>query len=346
MTTLILHTADPDTMLSHMAFYGLGAILDDAGVEVRLDWTSGARPRPQLHTNCPDENAAAEIVHAHAQQYAADGSWVQQDIELGGTARGLMSPRLSQLRTIENWTRLQQARHTVLDTLTTDRRWLDLQQIAALGQPAYWRHNIKGEPLQDDGASRLDMQPRNQGSEIVGTRLRRLADTVAARKPHQVLDGLRGDTITDEAGNNKADSRTATGFAPPGPTDNAIAWCALWGISQLPTTLRISTIAITTGHLGRSRREWFYAPVWHQPWRIARLRTILASAQLRTAAAAGLPLPNGTINALTTTAAQAWLSARHVVGVMRFPIDRFGSDNAPERRAQRGDPSPTSVPRR
>jgi CRISPR-associated protein Csb3 len=91
------------------------------------------------------------------------------------------------------------------------------------------------------------------------------------------------------------------------------------------------------GHIGHTRREWFYLPVWHQQWRPARLRTVLASTQLRTAASDRLPptvrdLPSP----VAITAARRWLAARGAAGVIRFPIERFGSDNAPERRAMRG----------
>jgi CRISPR-associated protein Csb3 len=99
--------------------------------------------------------------------------------------------------------------------------------------------------------------------------------------------------------------------------------------------------------LGLSRNEWFYAPVWHLQWRPARLRSILASAQLRTFAHDGLlddelsstvrDMPPPT----ALTAARQWLSTRGVAGVVRFPIERFGSDNAPERRAMRGSLVPT-----
>src|SRR5690606_8685909 len=102
--------------------------------------------------------------------------------------------------------------------------------------------------------------PRNRGSEIVGTRLRTLAAKVADRSPQAVASGLRGTVVRDEAGNDEPDSRTPTGLAPPGPTYNALAWCALWGISQFPVAMRVSTggrsgTAITSGHLGSSRTE-------------------------------------------------------------------------------------------
>ncbi|MGH3565329.1 MAG: hypothetical protein ACRDRH_04725 [Pseudonocardia sp.] len=52
-------------------------------------------------------------------------------------------------------------------------------------------------------------------------------------------------------------------------------------------------------------------------------------------AGVGLPDPWGTESA-RAVGARDWLAARGVVGVVRFPIERFGSDNAPERRAMLG----------
>ena len=82
---------------------------------------------------------------------------------------------------------------------------------------------MSGVPCCDSAASRLEMQPRNIGSEFVGTRLRKLADAVAARPAAQILSGLLGDSERDEAGGDAADSRTATGLAAPGPGKDELA---------------------------------------------------------------------------------------------------------------------------
>lgn len=338
-----MQRGDPSVALSHLALYGLGAILADAGYEVRLSWTKQVRARPCLTGPELDGERIGVAVRDHAARRTDRGDWLNCDVTLKGSARGLMSPRLTQFPDRQTWQRVQQARHAVLDQLTAQQRHLDLQLIGALGEPAYWSLDDKQQTRPDDGASRWEMQPRNQGSEIVGSRLRKLAAAVATRTPAQVTTGLQGSTVDDEIGNDKPDSRTPTGLATPGPTDNALAWCALWGISQLPIAMRVSTgnrpaPAISTGHIGRSRREWFYTPVWHQQWHPARLRSMLASGQLRTAAYAGLPLPaRDQPPATAITAARGWLTARQVVALMRFPIERFGSGNAPERRAMRGE---------
>jgi CRISPR-associated protein Csb3 len=342
MTEIILGSCEPRSLLSHMALYGLGAILEAGGArDVRLGWTKSANSRPFASVQDLSDIAVAELVREHARTLTVEGSWLHASF-LQKTAkdeklRGLMSPRLSRFDE-ETWPRVQQLRHEVLDALTDGHQWLDLRFLAALGEPSYWSFNRKGDSLQDDGASRLEMQPRNQGAEFVGTRLRKLAAAVSARDPMTILSGIQGDSVVDEAGNGSADSRTATGLAGLGPTDNALAWCALWGISQFPIAMRVNSSADTSGHLSHRRDEWFYMPLWKGEWRPAGLRTILASQFPRVLAARGLSLEKYTDADVAT--AGAWLASRGVEGVFRFPVHVFGSDNAPERRAMRGEPIP------
>lgn len=337
MNEIVLGRGDVHALLSHLALYGLGAILDNAGVaDVRVSWGSGMQPLPRVTGQAVSSPVVDQVVGAHARAHAADPSWVQRDIALKGKDRGLMSPRITPIAEAETWKRLRMGRNHQLDQLTGSHAWQDLRFLAALGEPCYWSHNRQGDPLQDDGASRLEMQPRNQGSEFIGTRLRKLAAAVAARAPGAVGGGIEGTESVDEIGAGKVDSRTPTGLASPGPTDNALAWCAMWGIAQLPSAARVNATALTSGHLGRSRSEWFYMPVWEAPWRPARLRSVLASRQLRDAAATGLP-DRWTVDAVREMKARTWLATRGVIGVVRFPIQRFGSDSAPERRAMRGD---------
>lgn len=343
MNGIVLGRGDVRTLLSHLALYGLAALLDEAGVpDVRLSWTPGMQPLPRVVCESLTRDVLGKVVGDHARVHAAGPSWVQRDIELKGTARGLMSPRLTPFGDLDVWKRVELARHRELDLLTDDRAWPDLRFLAALGEPCYWSHNRQDVPLQDDGASRLEMQPRNQGSEFVGSRLRKLAGKVAARGSDAVAAGIEGTLPVDEIGSDRVDSRTPTGLASPGPTDNALAWCALWGIGQLPSTPRIDAAAVTSGHLGRSRREWFYVPVWEAAWRPSRLRSVLASQQLHDAATRDLA-DRSAADPAREVRSRSWLAARGVIGIVRFPIERFGSDSAPERRAMRGVTLPTAA---
>lgn len=338
----VLRGADVRWLIWHMALYGLAAILDDAGVPgVRLGWSREVQAKPTITGARLDPVMVADAVLSHARKHAAEDSWIRRDILLKGTARGLMSPRLASIGgDVRTWSELQQARHEVIDALVDSGDVLAVRLVGALGQPAYWSRNRRGEMLQDDGASRLEMQPRNQGSEIVRNRLRPLAEAVAGRTPEAVLAGLNGDSRRDEVGKDSPSSRTATGFAAPGPTDNAVAWCALWGISCFPIAQRVDVTrggaAVTSGHVRVNRVEWFFIPVWNRSWTLARARTVLASKAL---VAAGVSrLDNAAVSGPERITADSWLRDRGVHGLVGFRVDRFGSDSAPERRALRGEP--------
>ena len=357
MNQITLGTCSPDALLSHLALYGLAAILESGGITgLRAGWNDSGDRRPYVTGPNLTGERAAEVVNRHAGQAADRGSWLHRSITLNGSPRALMSPRLTRFGDETTWRQAQEDRHKVLDNLTDQGRWLDLRFLAALGEPCYWITNRQGKIQQDSAASKLEMQSRNNGSEFVNNKLLKIADFINARTTAQILSGLLGDSVRDEAGRDAIDSRTATGLAGPGPTDNALAWCALWGISQLPLAMRIRGMAVTTGHLGRGRQEFFYVPIWQPPWRPARLRAMLASHQLRVAASSGLdhtgrpmenPPPGATVPATVPmhteseiTAAQHWLAERGTDGLVRFPVRRFGSDNAPERRALTGEPVP------
>jgi CRISPR-associated protein Csb3 len=335
MTRLVLAGSDSRVLLSHLALYGLGAILEEAGATPRLGWTSGMDPRPAVHDAGSTPAEVAVAVRAHAARRAEPGAWVSRTLPDKGKRRGLMSPRLTTLSIPEGWRDLEERRNDTIDEVTAQRAELDLRMLGALGRPAYWRM-YQRQRRQDDGASRWEMQPRNQGSEFVGTRLSPLAQAVAARSDVQVLDGLTGAAPIDEVGHGKADSRTPTGLAAPGPTDNALAWCALWGLSQFPLALRVWHTAITSGHVGSAGAGWFHTLTWRGGWRMARLRSMLASQQSRQVAESQVldrSDDRPVAGALGDGAARSWLAARGVTAVLCFPVSRHGSDSAPERRA-------------
>jgi CRISPR-associated protein Csb3 len=336
MTRFVLAGSDSRVLLSHLALFGLGAILEEAGANPSLGWTGGMEPRPMVDgaTCTPTQVAAA--IRAHAARCAEPTSWINRTLlDDKGYLRGVMSPRLTTLAIPEGWRGLEERRNDTIDQVTVGRAELSLRMLGALGRPAYWRV-YQRQRRQDDGASRWEMQARNQGSEFVGTRLAPLARAVAARSDDEVRDGLTGVTPVDEINQGKANSRTATGLSAPGPTDNALAWCALWGLSQLPLALRVRESAITSGHVGSPTAGWFHTLIWNGGWRMARLRSMLASQQAREVATSHVLNRSDThpvVDALGADAARSWLAARGVRAVLCFPVSRHGSDNAPERRA-------------
>ena len=337
------HSPAPDsmTMFSHMTLYGLAAIVEDSGLEgVRLSWTAGMSTLPVLSAPQATPERIGEIVRRHAARHDLPESWPSRRLS-DGEQRALMSPANSAPSPRRGLALAAgRRRHDVIDRLTDARELLDLRLIAALGEPSYWRTNRQGQRLQDDGASRLEMQPRNQGSEFVGNRIRPLAAVVAARTAAAVSDGLLGRAVRDEIGKDQSTSRTPTGFASPGPTDNALAWCAMWGISQFPIAQRTNGFAKTSGHIGRGTSGHLYVPVWDGRWRTARHRTIIASGQLARFAATGLA-PKAIED--NSDAARQWLAHRGVTAIVRFPVHRFGSDSAPERRAMLGELLKTGI---
>lgn len=335
------------TALSHLALVGLGAILEDADVaDIRVGWSDAFDPRPVICASQIDWPRAAGIVRAHAVHHVEAGDWTAA--RSAGDRSALMSPRIASLPDGTAWRGHVAARWEVIDREMQRTDWLDLRLIGGLGEPAYWRFNRQRERLPDEGASRWEMKTRNRGEEFVGNRLRPLAERVAARSAERIELGLTGAAPEDELGKNEGDSRTATGLAAPGPTDNALAWCALWGISQFPVIARIERPSRTAGHLPakrgeRDRRGWFYVPVPARPIALPRLRTVIVSDQLAKAAAIG-PEGPATAGVLDVEAACGWLANRGIAALVRFPIGEYGSANAPERRALLGTVIPIRVP--
>ncbi|HSW41533.1 MAG TPA: hypothetical protein VLM76_03390 [Patescibacteria group bacterium] len=331
---------DVRVALSHMAAIGLAALLEDAGMpDVRVRWTGGLESRPIVSGSGADWAEVARLVRSHALRHADASDWTGATIDDGAT--GLMSPRIKPRGTDAGWRELTTRRREVIDMQGEGRRWLDLQMIGALGEPAHWRFNAQRRRLPDDGASRWEMKTRNRGEEFVRHRLHPLARHVAGRSLDDIRDGLVGTRVEDEAGSDDVAGRTATGLAGPGRTDNATAWCALWGISQFGVIQRATRQSRTVGHLppvSRSdpwRRGWFYLPVPTGPIALPRLRSILVSAQLaRAAALVGADATADT--ALVGEGARAWLLDRAIGAVVHFPIGEYGSASAPERRALLG----------
>lgn len=334
----VLSRGDPLSLLSHMTFYGLASILESEGQSgVLLSWTDGMAPRPRLSGPYLTEQVLARSVLSHAEVRSRSDSWPSERIAIqsktGSTQRGLMSPRLG---AISDWPDLQSRRHRVLNELMESRRWVDSRLLWSLGEPSYWRFGKDGKlARQDEGASRLEMQPRNQGSEIVGNRFSPLADLVKKRTESDVISGLRGEVVLDKLGNDKPSSRSATGFRGPGPVDDVVSWCALWGISQFALSQSTRETAATLGHLSSRSKDlnasWFYVPVWRGEWTPSRLRSLLAGSQLRQAAAEAVGLGRGTVLEPT----ERWLQVRDVLAVITFRIEILGG-KSPESRAQRG----------
>jgi CRISPR-associated protein Csb3 len=339
MSELVL-TGDIRVALSHAAAYGLAAILEASRTQdLTISWTDALDSRAVVSASGLDPDRMAAAVLDHARQHAGGDDWTAATLDVPGGTAALLSPRIKPPAEDQGWLELGRRRRQAIDGETTARRWLDLRMIGALGEPAYWRFDAQGKRRPDEGASRWEMKTRNRGEDFVQHRLRKLALSVAARDVAGVREGLQGERVDDEVGVNAIDSRTGTGLAGPGPVDNAIAWCALWGLSQFPVVAQVGSQSETAGHASvrpaeRPRQSWFHLPVPHPAMTLPRLRTIIVSEQLTTVAA-GDALSSDA-GGLGVRSARDWLVARGVGAVVRFPIGAFGSASAPERRALLG----------
>ncbi|MEA5153439.1 hypothetical protein [Raineyella sp.] len=317
----------PEVALWHFAMYGLGLILADQGARhVRGWWADEADARPCVSWSGQMDAAAA--VRAHARTHSAPGSWVQLTVPHEGTVTGLFSPRIKPARSEESWDALEKARTQALDSPSLSH--LDRLLIGALGEPAHWLCSGK-ENQPDRGATRWEMKTRNRGEEFVRHRLAPLARIVAERSDDQIRTGLAGASSDDELGKNSPSSRTATGLANPGPVDNAVAWCALWGIGLVPLVPQAARMSQTAGSWPRNKvhPRTMALPVFTRPTSLDMWRMTLASKDFDTAAFLDP-------SAATTTGSRARLREHGVAGIVRFPVRVGGSSSAPERMAQFG----------
>lgn len=325
-----------DGLFTHAALWGAAAIASAACPTVRLGWIPGLAPAPVL-TGIGIE-ALANAVHERAVHATDPAHWVQARLP-HEPDRALFSPRIKALPDAAAWTTWQQARGAHVDRLVRIGSTLDLRLLAALGEPSSW-HEFKGQPRQDDAASRLELQPRNQGSEFVGTLLRKLAAAVAGRSLDQVAAGLTGTLQVDEAGKDSPDSRSAANLRPPGLTDNSLAWVAMWGLASAPVVHRTGQPSRTATHVPWARDSGVseelraghvVVPLWSGRWTVARLRAVLNSRAL-----AEVGRFARMSERISASREQQWLHERGVTGVMAMPLHTFGSTSSPERRVMAG----------
>jgi CRISPR-associated protein Csb3 len=337
---LTLERSDPLELLTHMAAYGFAAIVEaTTPAPPTLSWTLGMEPRLCIEHESLDAQGMAEQICKHAERLSDTNAWPRETWTTkrpkSDIKQGLMSPRISKIEQQEQWKDLQRRRHEVLDALVKADAWLDLRFLWSLGEPCYWR-NAKDSD-QDTAASQLDLQPRNRGAEIVSTRIAPLAPLVSERRPKEIVNAFRGTYLKDTIGaKDGSDSRSAVGFRGRGPVDDAVSWCAIWGISQFALNQARGNTT-TASCMIHSGQEWVCIPVWDGKWTPARLRTILASSQLRATARAYLSAgdTDRSGDAVGSTGAN-WLFARGVKALILFQLKADTNSKAGERHAQLG----------
>nr|KOY49549.1 hypothetical protein ISGA_09565 [Gordonia sp. NB41Y] len=334
MTEIIL--AGPYTSaLTHFAGFGLTSILEEARCHgLRLRWSED--PEPRMSIRGPDDMAGSfgEVVRDHARRHAEVRSWVQQvaTVQRGkkSVEVGLFSPRIAAPESAHAWEELYAKRRAALDD-PINQSWLDARMLQALGEPAYWQFGTKNAQY-DGGASRWEMKTRNRGEDFVRNRLAHLAQVVESREPDVIEKAFTDAAVDDSA--RKPDSRTGTGLVPPGPVDDAVAWCALWGISAFRLYPRLTGVAITPGAWPTDRvHPGLMALPMHTTLQTpAKLRRVLRSQDFSTSAFGD---PEGR-DGITVVGARERLVRQGIRGIVKFPIRKAGSSSAPERQVLSG----------
>lgn len=316
-----------ESALSHMALFGLGAILEsEADPAVRVHWAATPSVQPTVTTRLT-ETEIAESVRDHAHRSMR--SWVGARFIHLGQERAIMSPRLGEPKSAADWKALRAAREEWLDS--TELSVLDRRMISGLGELGYWCWVDPKEIRPGFAASPWEMKTRNHGEEFVRDRLAKLADAVRERALDDVEAGLFEGAVLDEKGNNSPASRTPTGFTAPRPTDSAMAWCALWGIAchvvrprtHVTVPARRPNHSVASGVITGGRQRWFVLPVFRRATNMARLRQIVRSHHVAATAEAR--------NAGSLAAAsEGWLVGKGVGAVVGFAQHTTDNSNAPE----------------
>ena len=271
-----------DDAFAHMLLVGLASIVEDADPQriCELRWRDRDHAALCTSDDLTWEDCVA-IVHDHAARWLAS-KWLNAKgayDRSGSSVRATLSPRLGMPKPREGWTLLHHDREQAIDALLTP---LDHRYIGSLGEPSYWSGDVASNQYDPDrGASLWEMVTRNKGQEFISGRLLPLAKAVAERSVEAVESGLRGETVNDEVGKNEPDSRTPTGLHRPFPTDNAQAWCALFGVSAFPVIRSVSTARGNTASFFTVARAVYTAlPIWDEPWTVRRYASVVRSRAL------------------------------------------------------------------
>lgn len=337
MNQLVIE-GDVTSALSHFTALGVASIVDQLlGAEARVGIVSEPmqRTRCAVHTR-HSLDAIGNAVVQHAASNSQEDSWVKARIS-GGSRNDSPQfvPRYKPPKDASEWRDICAQRSEWTREHDESLSILDERMLHGFGQPAWWRCDGK-DNQPDAGASRWEMKTRNRGEDMVDKRMTPLAETVAQWKPIDVANGLSGKTCKDVVGKNKDDSRSSSGFRIPGPTDNAVAWCALWGMSAFPVVPRLGGMAQTPGAWPRRNvhPKHMVLPIFHEPVSVYRYRAVVTSEMFDLRAfCAERDEPDIAV----VQQASAWLGEQGVSYLVKFPILLGGSSSAPERQVLSGE---------
>lgn len=351
MSTITL-AGDYTSAFTHFAQYGLASLAEQYHPQgVTLGWSREAVPKAQLTIEDTDTHTIAGYLQKLAEQLSEPDTWVMRDVIYGsGKDEKNFSPFSPRIRVIDtkkyptDWRKHQEARHEDLDGLAANRDILNLRWISGLGEAAYWRFDCK-DNRPDHGASRWEMKTRNKGEEFVQHRLRPMCVELTNWSAEKILSGLLGESLNDSLGKNKPSSRTSTGFTTPQPTDVALAFAALLGISVFPVIHQVHQLSVTPGAWPSDslHPQKMVLPITNEHITLARLRTILRNrAYAQTVEQICKPesekYKSTTENVFDTAGSAEWFKARGMEAFVKFPVKTVRTKLNAYRFIQEGEP--------
>lgn len=347
MTNTLTVAGDVSSALTYFAAVGLAVITDvEVGGSARLSFTADPQPKAQVHLGSVEPISLAAQILRIAQRWSEPESWAQGEMGYRDgkavTQRSPFSPRIKVIEEREAWRAHQDFRWGHLDKLLENNDRIALEFIGGIGESAYWRFESNGR-RPDHGASRWEMKTRNKGQEFIKDRVAPMVREIADWTPEQVLNGVSGEARQDFPGKPDPYSRTATGFTTPGPTDVALAFVALLGLSAFPLSLQTTRISTTPGAFPTTVLHTRHAllPIPVLPMTVDRLRTILVSKELAVASENLLAAEEAELRdeqlALGAPAAEMWLKQRGIPAIAKYAVLKTGSSSAPERQILTGE---------
>lgn len=254
------------TLVAHLAAYGLAAALDDAGVATFV----GHDPESQSFEPVVWFDVAPERVAATVRDSAADAeAVVEADLvpgKRGNERRSVIWARASFARDPSRAADVLGRREVLLSAVPLERR-LVRGVLAGIGAPAAWGPDRVRPP---HGATALDGVLGNHTSDLIRGVLRPARRAAAE---------LRDDAFAGPRLEPDGKQMDKTGWAPPGtPIDLAHQWLAVLGLSLLPVahrSLEESRTPACWTVRDRGLRHGVTLPILSRPVAIGALRALL-----------------------------------------------------------------------
>lgn len=296
-----------ELLISHLAAFGLIAVLDWAGVRAwLLHDPDSLEYEPIIEFDADHADAAAAI-----RRSATDlETLVEADIEpnkKGNDRRPVIWARASYASDPSRATAVSARRKALAWSDEMRTHPLAHALLAGLGAPATWG----GEKLKpSSGATKLDGVIGNNTSDLVRGVLRPARDAAAV-----IADEFTDATTVDPGGDDQLDK---TGWAPPGTRITlAHQWLAVIGLSLLPVAHRPTGTSITPACWRRRRSRGVVLPLLGRPASRLRLRSILGLGALAELGPAE-PSGEGGDEALAPATEQARLRSLGISELVHF----------------------------